>query len=50
MSQELLKEMGLKIGDAVKIEFDKEKEQIIVRHGKKQSQLPLGLKLKLKLK
>jgi antitoxin component of MazEF toxin-antitoxin module len=45
----LLKDMGLKVGDAVKIELDKEKEAIIISHGKKQSQLVLGLKVRPKL-
>jgi antitoxin component of MazEF toxin-antitoxin module len=49
LSQNLLKDMGLKVGDAVKVELDKEKEAIVIRHGKKQNQLILGLKVRPKL-
>ncbi len=42
----LLKEAGLKLGDAVRLEADKEHEAIIIRHGKKQNQLSLGLKVR----
>jgi antitoxin component of MazEF toxin-antitoxin module len=49
LSQGLLKDMDLKIGDDVKIEFDKDKDVIIIRHGKKENQLSLGLKLRPKL-
>ena len=49
VSTAILKEMGLKVGDAVKIDFNKDKEQIIISHGKKQSQLSLNIKLRPKL-
>jgi antitoxin component of MazEF toxin-antitoxin module len=49
ISAALLKDMGLKIGDAVKVELNPNKEEIIIRHGKKESQLSLGLKLRPKL-
>ena len=49
LSQNLLKEMGLKVGDWVKVDVDKAKESIIINHAKKQSQLSLGLKLRPKL-
>ena len=49
ISQSLLKDMGLKVGDVVKIEMDKVREEIIIRHSKKQSQLSLGIKLRPRL-
>jgi len=36
--------MGLKVGDTVKLEISADKEEIIIRHGKKESQLSLGLR------
>jgi antitoxin component of MazEF toxin-antitoxin module len=50
LSGSLLKDMGLKIGDAVKLELSGGKDQIIIRHGKKESQLMLGFKVKPKIK
>jgi antitoxin component of MazEF toxin-antitoxin module len=50
LSQELLKEMGLKVGDAVKVDMDNSGEKIIITAGKKQNQLPLGLRLRPSLK
>jgi antitoxin component of MazEF toxin-antitoxin module len=50
LSSSLLKDMGLKVGDTVKVEMGQDKEEIIVRHGKKENQLSLGLKLRPKLK
>ena len=41
--------MGLKLGDIVLLEISPDKEVIIVRHGKKGSQLSLGFKLRKKL-
>lgn len=49
LSTGLLKDMGLRVGDTVKIELSKDKEEIIIRHGKKVSQLSLGFKLRPKL-
>lgn len=46
LSQGALRDMGLKIGDGVKIEVDREKEQIIISHGEKENQLSLGFKLR----
>lgn len=50
ISKKLLKDMGLKVGDSVKVELAKGGEQIIISHGKKQNQLDLGLKLRPRLK
>jgi antitoxin component of MazEF toxin-antitoxin module len=50
ISKSLLKDMGLKVGDAVRIEASSGREEIIIRHGKKENQLALGLKLRPKLK
>jgi antitoxin component of MazEF toxin-antitoxin module len=49
LSSGLLKDMGLKVGDSVKVEIDDKKEQIIIRQGKKDNQLSLGLKLRPRL-
>jgi len=49
LSQSLLKDLGLKVGDSVKIEVDKSSQSVTIRHGKKQNQLPLGLKVRPKL-
>jgi antitoxin component of MazEF toxin-antitoxin module len=49
LSKSLLKDMGLKIGDSVKVELDEKKEQISVRHAGKQNQLSLGFKVRAKL-
>ena len=49
LSQGLLKDLGLKVGDSVKIEFDKNAQAAVLSHGKKQNQLPLGLKVRPKL-
>jgi antitoxin component of MazEF toxin-antitoxin module len=49
ISKSLLKDMGLKVGDAVLLEISPDKEEIIIRHGKKESQLSLGLKVRPKL-
>ena len=47
--QSLLKDMGLKLGDDVLLEISADKEEIVIRHGKKESQLSLGLKVRPKL-
>lgn len=49
LPQKMLADLGLKLGDAVKVEVDKEKQVIIVSHGKKEKQMPLGLKIRQKL-
>ena len=49
ISQDMLKQMGLKVGDTVKVEIDDKKERIIIRHGSKASQLALGFKVRAKL-
>jgi antitoxin component of MazEF toxin-antitoxin module len=49
ISANLLRDMDLKLGDTVKIEISRDKEEIIIRHGKKSSQLSLGLKVRPKL-
>jgi antitoxin component of MazEF toxin-antitoxin module len=49
LSPSLLKDAGLKVGDSVKLEVSENKEEIIIRHGKKDSQLSLGLKVRPKL-
>jgi antitoxin component of MazEF toxin-antitoxin module len=49
LSNKLLSEMGLKVGDGVKIEFNKQNEEIIIRHGKRENQLALGFKVRPKL-
>lgn len=49
LSQGLLKDLGLKVGDSVKIETDPDKTAIIISRGKKQDQLSLGLKVRPKL-
>lgn len=49
LSANLLKDLGLKVGDSVKVETDPGKTAITIRHGKKQDQLALGLKVRPKL-
>jgi antitoxin component of MazEF toxin-antitoxin module len=49
LSSGLLKDLGLKVGDSVKLEVSENKEEIIIRRGKKDSQLSLGLKVRPKL-
>ena len=49
ISQNLLKELGLKIGDEVKVCLGKNKEEIVISHAQKNSQLALGFKLRPKL-
>lgn len=46
LSQSLLKELDLKLGDEVNVEIDKAKQEIVITHGHKASQLALGLKLR----
>ena len=49
LSRNLLKDMGLAVGDKVQIEINQNKEIITISHGNKANQLPLGLKLRPKL-
>lgn len=49
LSNKLLKELDLKMGDDVKVELDKEKREIVIRHGKRQNQLALDLHSRPKL-
>jgi antitoxin component of MazEF toxin-antitoxin module len=46
LSQKLLKGMELKVGDTVKIELDEQRGELIIRHCKRDSQLPLNLKIR----
>jgi len=48
LSQKVLKDMGLKVGDDVKVEL--ETDRIVISHGKKQNQLALNIKTRPKLK
>lgn len=47
--KEILADLGLKLGDAVSVETDKERQIITIRHGKKQQQLAMPLKTRPKL-
>ncbi len=49
ISRSLLKDMDFKVGDKVKLEISPDKGGLIIRHGKKESQLSLGLKVRPKL-
>ena len=49
LSKKTLADLGLKLGDAVSVEADKEREIITIRHGKKQQQLAMPLKARPKL-
>ncbi len=49
LSPGLLKDMGLKVGDTVKLEGSGDKEEIVISRGKKDNQLSLGLKVRSKL-
>ncbi len=46
LPQSYLSGLGLKLGDIVKIELDAMSECVVIRHGKKQSQLALQLPLR----
>jgi antitoxin component of MazEF toxin-antitoxin module len=48
LSPKILKEIGLKIG--VKVVIDKDGKTIIISKGKKEDQLPLGLKIRPKIR
>lgn len=50
LSPKILEEMGLKIGDVVKIEITANKENLIVSKGSSKKQLPLDFKLRPRLK
>lgn len=43
LSGKILAQIGLKLGDAVKVEADEQKGAIIIRPGNKQNQLTLNL-------
>ena len=45
----LLEALGLKLGDAVTVEFDETRSAVLVKAGRKGKQLPLDLKLRKKL-
>jgi antitoxin component of MazEF toxin-antitoxin module len=49
LSKKILEELGLKNGDAVEVELDKDKGQIIIRQGRRGAQLALELHLRHKL-
>jgi len=49
LSSGLLKDLGLKVGDSVKLELSPDNEEIIIRRGKKENKLSLGLKVRAKL-
>jgi antitoxin component of MazEF toxin-antitoxin module len=46
LSSGLLKDMGLKVGDDVKVELDKGQGKITISRGKKDNQLDLGFKVR----
>ncbi len=45
----MLKDLGLKTGDAVKLEYKQDRGEIIITRGRRENQLPLALKLRKKL-
>jgi antitoxin component of MazEF toxin-antitoxin module len=45
LSPKVLKEVGLNLGDAVKVEVD-DNGHIIIRKSKRENQLPLNLKIR----
>ena len=49
ISKKILDDLGLKIGDAVSVEADKDKETIVIRHGKRQQQLAMALRTRPRL-
>ena len=49
VSKKLLEQMGLKLGDSVKMEFDKDKECLIIRPGSKENQLVLNIRSRPRL-
>lgn len=49
LSHKFLDQLGLKLGDDVKVEIDETKEQITIRPGNKQNQLALNLHARTKL-
>jgi len=50
ISPRLLKDAGLKLGDTVKMEITAGGDAIIVKKSNKESQLPLNLKIRPRLK
>ncbi len=49
LSQKILKDLGLKVGDTVKLETDLDQKQITIHQSKSENQLPLNLKVRPKL-
>ena len=49
LSKGILQDMGLKVGDSVKVEIDGKKEQIFISRAGKQNQLSLALKVRAKM-
>jgi len=50
LSQSALKDLGLKVGDDVVVETSPAKDAIIISRGRRANQLPLGLKIRPKIK
>jgi antitoxin component of MazEF toxin-antitoxin module len=49
LSKNFLKDLGLKVGDTVRMETNSDNSGLIIRRGKKDSQLSLELKVRPKL-
>ncbi len=49
LSSKVLGSLGLKLGDTVKIELNKEKSAVVIRPGSKENQLSLNLTSRPKL-
>ena len=49
LSKKLLQELGLKLGDDVKIEIDAAKKELTIRPGNRQNQLSLNLNTRPRL-
>lgn len=49
LSAGLLKSLGLKLGDAVKIDFEESKNRLVITPGHKASQLAMDLRIRPKL-
>jgi len=43
LSKQLLGELGLRLGDSVKVESNKDKNQLIIRPGNRENQLAMEL-------
>lgn len=46
LSKSLMRDLSLKVGDSVKLEVNSEKGEIIIRHGSKQNQMALDIKVR----